>query len=188
MEPPRKPSLLRISPQMTPSQDDPPDADKFYWALGVANVAWGRLEGQFLTCLMLIIQLANDKHIATKLPMKFKPQADLWKDAFERIPSIKPFKRMAAAFFAEFDELSADRDLMAHALWETFTPHPPLAINVLKIKSIKDGLVESRRASISINELGQFTAKANSLILDLTKILDALSQLHGAPPPNAQIF
>jgi Na+-driven multidrug efflux pump len=93
-----KPRLLPISPQMTPSQDDPPDADKFYWALGVANVAWGRLEGQFLTCLMLIIQIANDKHIGTKLPMKFKPQADLWKDAFEHIPSLKPFKRAAAAF------------------------------------------------------------------------------------------
>jgi hypothetical protein len=182
MEPPRKPSLLRISPQMTPSQDDPPDADKFYWALGVANVAWGRLEGQFLTCLMLIIQLANDKHIATKLPMKFKPQADLWKDAFERIPSLKPFKRMAAAFFVEFDDLSNDRDLMAHALWETFMPHSPLTIKVLKIKAVKGAKVETHRTSISINELGQFTAKANSLILHLTKILDALSQLHGAPP------
>jgi hypothetical protein len=171
MEPSRKPSLLRISPQMTPSQDDPPDADKFYCALGVANVAWGRLEGQFLTCLMLIIQIANDKHhIGTKLPMKFKPQADLWKDAFERIPSLKPFKKAAAAFFAEFDDLSDDRDLMAHALWETFMPHSPLTIKVLKIKAVKGALVETRRTSISINELGQFTAKANSVVLDLTKI------------------
>ena len=137
---------------------------------------------------MLIIQIANDKHIGTKLPMKFKPQADLWKDAFERIPSMKPFKRAAAAFFAEFDDLSDDRDLMAHALWETFTPHSPLAIKVLKMKAVKGAMVETRRTSISINDLGEFTAKANSLILDLTKILDALSQLHGPPPSNAQIL
>lgn len=183
-----KPRLLPISPQMTPSQNDPPDADKFYWALGVANVAWGRLEGQFLACLMLIIQIANDKHIGTKLPMKFKPQADLWKDAFERIQAMKPFKRAATAFFAEFDDLSDRRNLMVHALWETFKPHSPLAIKVLKMKAVKGALVETLRTSISIIDLEQFTAKANSLILDLTKILDALSRLHGPPPSNTQIL
>jgi hypothetical protein len=154
----------------------------------VANVAWGRLEGQFLACLMVVIQIANDKHIGTKLPMKIKPQADLWKDAFDRIPSIKPFKRAAVTFFAEFDDLSDDRNLMVHAFWEAFTPNSPLAIKILKIKAVSGALVETRRTSISINELGKFTAKANSLILDLTKILDALSRLHGVLHPDAQIL
>jgi hypothetical protein len=31
----------------------------FYLALGVATVAWGRLEGHFVTCLMTAIQIAK---------------------------------------------------------------------------------------------------------------------------------
>lgn len=185
-----KPGLFRIYPQVTPSPNDPPDADKFYWALGVAIVAWGRLEGQFLACLMMVIQIANDKRIGTKLPMKFKPQADKWKYAFECIPSLKPLKRNATAFFAEFDDLSDDRDLMVHALWEAFQPYPPLAVDVVKIKAVSGtpNEVEFRRTSISMDELGKFTAKANCLILDLMKLIEALSALHGAPPSDAQIL
>jgi hypothetical protein len=57
-----KPGLLRIYPQVTPSPNDPAGADKFYQAFGVAIVAWGRLEGLFVACLM-VIQIANDKRI-----------------------------------------------------------------------------------------------------------------------------
>jgi hypothetical protein len=91
-----KPGLLRIHPHVTPSPNDPPGADKLYRAFGMAIIAWGRLEGLFVACLMMVIQIANDKRIRTKLPMKWERQAIIWEDAFERIPSLKSLKREAA--------------------------------------------------------------------------------------------
>jgi hypothetical protein len=136
MEPPRKPRLLRIYSQTTPSPNDPPGADKFYWALGVTMVAWGRLENNFAACLMMVIQIAKDKHIGTKLPTKWERQASIWKDAFARIPSLKSHEKDAAAFLAEYGYLTEDRNLMIHALWENFQLQPPLAVNVLNIKAV----------------------------------------------------
>jgi len=69
--------------------NDPPGAAKFYWALGVAMVARGRLENNFAACLTMVIQIAKDKHIGTKLPTNWERQASIWKDAFARIPSLK---------------------------------------------------------------------------------------------------
>ena len=183
-----KPGLLRIHPHVTPSPNDPPGADKFYRAFGMAIIAWGRLEGLFVACLMMVIQIANDKRIRTKLPMKWERQAIIWEDAFERIPSLKSLKREAAVFFAEFDDMSKDRNLMVHGVLEAFQPQPPLAIEVLKMKAASGALVEFRRTTIDIDGLTRFTAEANHLILELSKIGSALSALHGVPPPDTQIL
>ena len=51
--------------QLTSGEDKgigPPGADKFYLALGVAMVVWGRLEGNFLACLLVVLQIAKDRH------------------------------------------------------------------------------------------------------------------------------
>jgi hypothetical protein len=91
----RKPSLLRIYPQTTPSPNDPPGADKFYWALGVAIVAWGRLEGNFLACLMMIIQIAKDKRIELPeiLDNAVMHDADIRGDMRMRGPLRRPSTR-----------------------------------------------------------------------------------------------
>jgi hypothetical protein len=106
-----KPGLLRIYPQVTPSPDDPPEADIFYWAVGVATVALGRLEGHFVSCLMSIIQIAKDKRIGSKLPMKWEKREEIWRDAFARIPSLKVLEIAATAFINELNVLSQDETL-----------------------------------------------------------------------------
>jgi hypothetical protein len=190
MEPPRKPRLLRIYPQTTPSHNDHPDADKFYCALGVAIVAWGRLENNFAACLMMVIQIAKDKRIGMQLPMKWERQALVWNDAFARIPSLKSHEKDAIAFLAEFGNLSEDRNLMIHALWEDFHLQPPLAVNVLKFKAVRGtpNVVEFRRTTINIDGLARFTAKANDLNLGLMKLGKDLSALQGPPSSDAQIL
>jgi hypothetical protein len=191
MPTPPAPWLLRIYSQQTPSPDDPPDADKFYLALGISLVAWGRLEGLFLACLMMVINISEDKRIGEKLPMRLERQAIIWKDAFARIPSLKPHEKDASAFFAEFEELYLfDRNLMIHALWERFLPHLPLAIEVMKIKAVSGASneIESRRTTISIDELAKFTTKANGLNSALKALGNALSALQGSPPSDAQIL
>jgi hypothetical protein len=186
MVPPRKQkSLLRIYPQPTPSPNDPPGADKFYWALGVAMVAWGRLEGNFIACLMMVIQIAKDKH--TKLAMKWDRQAIIWKDAFARIPSLKPYERDATDFLAKYGELSANRNLMIHAIWENFKPGSPLAIDVLNIKAVSGtpNDIGVTRGAIRIDLLELFTANANHLNVELTKLGKDLSALQGLPSSDS---
>jgi hypothetical protein len=151
-------------------------------------VAWGRLEGNFLACLMMVIQIAKDKHIGT--PMKWDRQAIIWGEAFTRIPSLKSHEKDAAAFLAEFGKLSEDRNLMIHALWEDFQLQFPLAVNVLNIKAVSGtpNDVGFRRGAIRIDHLAEFTSKANSLHLELTKLGEELSALQGPPSSDAQIL
>jgi hypothetical protein len=189
MAPPRK-RLLNIYPQTTPSPHDPPGADQFYLALGVAMVAWGRLEGNFVACLMIVMQIAKDGHSSTKLPMKWERQASIWKDAFARIPSLKSHEKDATSFLAEFGNLSEDRNLMIHAFWEDFQPQLPLTVNLLHIKALSgtaDG-IGIRRVPIRIDQLEQFAGKANKLNIELTKLGRNLSVLQGPPSSDAQIL
>jgi hypothetical protein len=190
MAPPRKQRVLNIYPQTTPSPNDPPGADKFYLALGVATMAWGRLENNFVACLMIVMQITKDGHSSRKHPMKWERQAIIWKDAFARIPSLKSHEKDAAAFLAEFGNMSEDRNLLIHGFWEDFHPRPPLTVNLLHIKALSgtaDG-IGIRRVPIRIDQLEQFAGKANKLNMEITKLGQTLSLLQGPPLPDAQIL
>jgi hypothetical protein len=185
-----KPGLLRISPQQTPSPNDPRGAPKFYLALGIAVVAWGRLEGLFLANLMMVIQIAKDKRIVPKLPMKLKKQKSTWNNAFST-PALSPHKKIAAKILAEFDDLSGDRNLIAHSLWERFLMHPPIGIEVLKMKAVEgtDNQVEFFRTTVNLDWLATFTVRVNQLNIDLAHLSAAISPLQGPPRPlDIRIF
>jgi hypothetical protein len=184
-----KPGLLRISPQQTPSPNDPPEAPKFYLALGTAVIAWGRLEGLFLATLMMVIQIAKDKRIGPKLPMKWKKQKSAWNDAFSA-PILSPHKEIAAKIIAEFDDLSDDRNLIAHGLWERFLLHPPTGIEVLKMKAVEgtENHVEFLRTTINLDWLATFTGRVNQLNTNLAQLAAALTLLQGPLPSDIRIF
>jgi hypothetical protein len=95
MATPPKPALHQIDFKITPSPDDPPNANEFYLALGVATIAWGRLEGHFLACLMTAIQIAKDKRLGMKLPTRWEKRAKVWKDAFDLTASSEGRHRFA---------------------------------------------------------------------------------------------
>ena len=91
---PDKSGMLRITIEHTPSPRDPKGVDEFYRALGIFMVAWGRLEGQFVVCLLSLLNLsgAQGLGLGTKLPMSFDDRATLWRKAFEGIPLLLPLK------------------------------------------------------------------------------------------------
>jgi hypothetical protein len=182
-----KPGLLRICPQQTPSPNDPPEAPKFYLALGIAVVAWGRLEGLFLANLMMVIQIGKDKGIGPKLPMKWEKQKCTRNHAFDA-PLLLPHKETATKIIAEFDDLSGDRTLIAHSLWERFIPRPPLGIEMLKMKAAKRNQVEFVRTIVDLDWLATFTGRVNQLNISLAQLAEALSPLQGRPPSNVRIF
>jgi hypothetical protein len=183
---PPKPGFLPIHIATTPSPSDPPGADTFYWFVGVATVALGRLEGHFVSCLMMIIQIAKDNKIGTKLPMKWEKREKMWADAFRSVASLKFLEAEATAFIKAFNDLAGDRNLMAHCLWETFRPDLPLAMDVLNIKAVSatpDG-VSFQRTSISVDSLANVATIANNLNVRLLQISQALAALQGPPPSD----
>ena len=184
MATPPKPALHQIDFRITPSPDDPPNANEFYLALGVATIAWGRLEGHFVACLMTAIQIAKDKRLGMKLPLRWEKRAKVWKDAFELIPTLQPRQKDAIALLDGINALAEDRNLMAHALWDSFLPQRQLTIKIwgIKAKTRTPDVVEFRRTTISMEELAEFIGRANSLKLRLSPIHQFLvSLLSGVP-------
>jgi len=171
MATPPKPTLHQIHFKTVPSPDDPPNANEFYLALGVATVAWGRLEGHFVACLMMAIQIANDKRLGMKLPPRRK-RAKVWKDAFELIPTLQPRRKDAIALLDGINDLAEDHNLMTHGIWDSFLPQTQLTIKIIGIKATtrKPDSGEFRHTTISMEELAEFTGRANSLNLRLSLI------------------
>jgi hypothetical protein len=77
------PSLLRTYVEPAPTPTDPPGSGEFYAALGIAIVAWGRLEGHFTLTIVTILNIASHKRIGKKLPMKWERLVEVWRTAFE---------------------------------------------------------------------------------------------------------
>lgn len=75
MTEPITPYVLTTFVEPAPSPSDPPDAPDVYRALGVAMVAWGRLEGHFTLTTIALLNLGPRKQ--KKFPMKWgvKPQS-----------------------------------------------------------------------------------------------------------------
>jgi hypothetical protein len=183
------PGFLRVHSQLTPSPDDPKGADQFYRELGVLMVAWGRLEGHFVLCLITALAIAKDKKLGYRIPHTWDQCAEKWKTAFDTILELKSIRPAAVAILAEIEDVAKDRNLVAHALWEVFVREEPLRMNVLTIKSKPktiDGL-DITRAVISIDALREISSIANMLNMKLHNISGFLSRVRGPPPSNARI-
>ena len=135
MKPPLKQSVIRVYAEMTPSPTDPPNADEFYKALGIATVAWGRLEGHFAALLLLVLNVATHEGIGKKFPMKPEKRGEIWRLAFGTTPTLKPSSAAAEAFMTAMENLAQHRNDIAHGLWEFFRPEPPLSIDVVTIRA-----------------------------------------------------
>jgi hypothetical protein len=181
------PGMLRIAIEHTPSPTDPEGADEFYKALGILIVAWGRLEGHFVVCLITLLNLPGGKELGEQLPMNFDRRAIIWRKAFETMTPLQPFRESALTLLAEIKDVASDRNAIAHALWESFAPNEPASIGVVMIKAknkTKNGL-DIRRATITTAMLKEIGEKANRLNLTLTPLSQFLTWYRSSqnPPP-----
>ena len=100
------------------------------------------------------------------------------------LPSLQPRQKDAIALLDGINALAEDRNLMAHAIWDSFLPQSKLTIKILgiKTKTRTPDVVEFRRTTISMEELAEFIGRANSLKLRLSPIHQFLvSLLSGVP-------
>lgn len=77
------------------------------------------------------------------------------------------------------NDLAEDHNIMAHAIWDSFLPQAQLTIKIMgiKAKTRKPDSGEFRRTTISMEELAEFTGRANSLNLRLSPIHEFLVAL-----------
>jgi hypothetical protein len=172
---------------VTPSTSDPPDADQFYYALGIAMVAWGRLEGHFLSGLLLIISIDGHDFSNRRLPMKWEQQEKVWAHAFDRIGALKPMIDASKEFLNEMDDLAKDRNVFVHALWGRFLTSP-VRMNYRSIRAASGTTVGLRLGEVSTDYLVGFAKRAGGLNLKLLRMTEALAKLRGFASPGAPML
>jgi hypothetical protein len=182
-----EPGLLRITIEHTPSPNDPEGADEFYKALGILIVAWGRLEGQFVVCLLTLLNLPGGKELGERLPMTFDERATVWRKAFETMVPLQSFRENALLLLSEIKDVASDRNAVAHALWEKFEHSEPISIEIVTIKhkkGSKNGL-ETRRNTVTTAMLKEIGEKANNLNLAMAPLSYFLTWYRSSlnPPP-----
>jgi hypothetical protein len=186
MTEPITPYLLTTFVEPVPSPSDPPDAPEFYRALGVAVVAWGRLEGHFTLITIALLNLGPRK--PKKFPMKWEGQVAVWREALSAIPELGQLRGPAEQFLSKMGALAELRHLIVHSNWDAFRQGSPAAIDVTKVRAqpkTEDGLLHGRTIFTAAN-LGEFSKTANRLNIELTKISDPIMALRGPPPSAAK--
>jgi hypothetical protein len=178
------PSVLRTYVEPAPSPSDPAGSRNFYAALGIAIVAWGRLEGHFTLLIITILNIASHKRIGKKLPMKWERLVEVWRTAFETVPALAASRPMADRFIVQLDELAQHRNRLVHGYWELFDPGPPIRIDLTSVRAQKgteDGMLFTR-VSITRGWLRQFATEANQLNLALLELGRPIVTLRGTLP------
>jgi hypothetical protein len=181
MTEPITPYLLTTFVEPAPSRSDPPGAPDLYRSLGVAVVAWGRLEGQFTLITIALLNLGPRK--PKKFPMKWEGQVEVWREALAAVPGLAATRDPAEQFLSKMGALAEVRHLIVHSNWGLFRKELPAAIDAIKVRAppkTKDGLLHYRTIFTAAN-LGEFSERANRLNLELMKISDPIMALRGMP-------
>jgi hypothetical protein len=135
---PYTPWLFRIQLEHTPSLNDPKGSRDFYEALGVLVVAWGRLEGHFLACVLAILATPATQALGRKIPMAWDERKRIWSEAFRLSPSLQSYKAEADTFLLELEQVQDDRNMLIHGLWEPFGYTDPVSADLVRSCSCEE--------------------------------------------------
>jgi hypothetical protein len=174
---------LRIAAHNTPSGSDPPDADRFYAALGMLSVAWGRLEGHTNGNVLTIINLLGRGHEKIAL-FPWDRRARLWNEGFSSLPALKAREARAAAFMQSITEAADDRNFAAHAIWGEFDRHatePTMTARWIKTTPGTPGVIKVDDRRITLSMVYAALAECNGLNLEMAGFTKLIAPLR-APP------
>ena len=180
------PYLLTTFVEPAPSPSDPPHALELYRALGVAVVAWGRLEGHFTLITITLLNLGSRKQ--KKFPMKWEGQVAVWREGLSAVPQLAGLRGPAEQFLSKMGVLAEARHAIVHSNWGLFRRGSPAAIDVMKVRAqpkTEDGLLDGR-TFFTAAYLGEFSEGANQLNRELMKISVPIVALRGTPPSAAR--
>jgi plasmid stabilization system protein ParE len=183
--------ILIIPSENTPSHDDPCEADRYYKAVGLLVVAWGRFGSHFLLTCINILSLPEAAVIEHKLQKRWLPdawpdRAEYWRAAFDQIPSLQSFKEGANQLMDGILTKVSEYELVGHGLWKDFSSSDPMAMDIIAICH-GDGGVYMKSVSISVDRLASDLKAVNELNDRLRPISMYVCGLR-TPPEDAQIL
>jgi hypothetical protein len=171
--------LLRTPAHNTPNYSDPPDAHRFYAALGMLSVAWGRLEGHANGNVLTIMTLLGRSPSKAVL-FPWDARIKVWKDGFSSLPNLKPHKDRAVAFMLSVKTAAESRNFATHAIWQEFDSNavePTMTARWLRDKIKKSrGSIEVDDRRITLSMVNAELAECNRFNLDMvefTKLINA---------------
>jgi hypothetical protein len=181
---PDMPWLFRVQSEHTPSLNDPKGSRDFYEALGVLVVAWGRLEGHFLACVLAILATPATQALGTKFPRVWDERKWIWSEAFRLSTSLQPYKAEADAFLLELEQVQDDRNMLIHGLWEPFRHTDPVSADLIVLRRAKgtSNGVSHWRGTISTIAILEVAREADRLNIALQKLSGILSAERGSSP------
>jgi hypothetical protein len=176
-------TILEVYFDAVPSPLDPPNARKFYQALGMAIIAWGRLEGNLNALFVSVLNITTNPEV-NKFYLKRDRLAEAWNLAFETTPSLMEQKDLARSIVEDMEFLSAHRDQYIHGLWQHFVSATPPTMRTAKLKprsQTPKGLLLSE-SDVSLDNIQAFIDQMNRLNISLKSLAEFLLPLRGATP------
>jgi hypothetical protein len=182
---PDTPWRFRIQLEHTPSFNDPKGSRDFYEALGLLVVAWGRLEGHFLACILAILATPATQALGKKMPMAWDERKRIWSEAFDLSTSLQPYKAEADTFLLEIEQVQDDRNRLIHGLWEPFGHTDPVSADLIVLRHEKGtpNGVSHWRGTISTTHILEVAREADRLNIALQKLSGIISaEQRGSSP------
>lgn len=129
---------VTITIRSAPFERDPPDADRFYAAVGRAMLLWGRFEMGLDHALLGIVALRDAGSIGVRpeegVPATLNQKARMWRRAFTTLPALSDMKSAALQLMDDAMEAAEDRAVFAHATWQGFISTEPLVMRFRRIR------------------------------------------------------
>ena len=181
---PHMPWVFRIQLEHTPSLNDPKGSQDFYEALGVLVVAWGRLEGHFLACVLALLATPAPQALGKKIPMAWDERKRIWSEAFGLSSSLQPYKAEADTFLLELEQVQDDRNMLIHGLWEPFRYTDPVSADLIVLRHERgtSNGVSHWRGTISTMHILDVAREADRLNIALQRLSCILTAERGSPP------
>jgi hypothetical protein len=182
-----QPIVIRYQLEHTPSPNDPEDAPRFYQALGIFVMAWGRLEAHFLACILDMIQTPR-----LQLSQKFPHNSDyikIWDDAFTKLP-LRDHQTEALEFSIRLSLLGDKRSKIIHGHWEPFN-RPPVSVlsaDVVTLRRKSKTEFKIHRFSVNTDFLLDLAREASEMNMQLYKFKQIVSAVRGPRPSSARKF
>jgi hypothetical protein len=176
-------ALLRITAHNTPHYSDPPDAHKFYAALGMLSVAWGRLEGHAIGNVITIMNLLGRGQGKVAL-FPWDRRIELWNEGFSLLPTLKPHKDHAVTFMQSVKAAAEDRNFAAHAIWQEFelnAVEPTMTARYIREKRGSRGTIEIDDRRVTLSVVNAALAECNRLNVEMAEFTKLISPLRPSP-------
>ena len=112
-------NLVKVFQRGNPFDDDPPDADAYYAAIGRIVVLWGRFE-QLLEQTISMMGRAPDAVSPKAPPVAFTAKLVRLKELCRDTPSLNHIHEDARVFASAAAILAPKRNGLTHANWQGF--------------------------------------------------------------------